>query len=325
MFILEGLTMPIVVSICTITYNHALYIRQCLDGFLMQKTNFPIEVLIHDDASTDGTADIIREYEQKCSEIIKPIYQIENQHSKNVKISMTYNWPRAQGKYIALCEGDDYWIDPYKLQKQVDFLEKNPEYGMCYTKVKVYIQQQKRYSKRVFGGNATAFDDLINANAIPTLTVCLRKDLLLQYCREIKPESRNWLMGDYPTWLWFAYNSKIYFSDEITGVYRVLKESMSHSGDIEKRKQFFISSMEIRRYFLNLYSGDTLNINFSNIEKKELAGFAVKEGDYDSYKANIIMIKKKTLKILIKKIIGKNRLFFIIYRFYLSITGKILI
>ena len=82
------------VSICCITYNHTLYIRQCLDGFVMQKTNFPVEILIHDDASTDGTADIIREYEQKYPDIIKPIYQIENQYSKSIDPFSTYIFPR---------------------------------------------------------------------------------------------------------------------------------------------------------------------------------------------------------------------------------------
>lgn len=118
------------VSICCLTYNHALYIRQCLDGFIMQETNFPIEILIHDDASTDGTQEIIKGYEAKYPNIIKPIYQKENQYSKGVKVSL-YNYSRAKGKYIAICEGDDYWTDPYKLQKQVDFLESHPNYVMC--------------------------------------------------------------------------------------------------------------------------------------------------------------------------------------------------
>src|SRR5690554_2985712 len=93
------------VSISTITFNHAPYIRQCLDGFLMQKTDFAFEVLIHDDASTDGTEEIIREYEAKYPDIIKPLYEIENQYSKGRSGSRTFNFPRAKGKYIALCEG----------------------------------------------------------------------------------------------------------------------------------------------------------------------------------------------------------------------------
>ena len=119
------------VSICCITYNHAAYIRDCLEGFVMQQTNFPFEVLIHDDASTDGTADIIREYEAKFPDIIKPIYQTENQYSKGVNVGMQTLF-RAQGKYTAFCEGDDFWCDPQKLQRQFDFMESHPDYSACF-------------------------------------------------------------------------------------------------------------------------------------------------------------------------------------------------
>lgn len=135
------------VSISCITYNHAPYIRECLDGFMMQKTNFAFEVLIHDDASTDGTADIIREYEAKYPDIIKPIYQTENQYSKGISPSASFNFPRAKGKYIALCEGDDYWTDPFKLQKQVDFLESHPDYVMCSTCYTEYNQSNGTFGQ----------------------------------------------------------------------------------------------------------------------------------------------------------------------------------
>ncbi|MBQ7818146.1 MAG: glycosyltransferase family 2 protein [Bacteroidales bacterium] len=136
------------VSVCTLAYNHAPYIRECLDGILMQKTNFAFELLIHDDASTDGTADIIREYEAKYPDIVKPIYQTENQYSKGVKeISILYQYPRAKGKYIAMCEGDDYWTDPLKLQKQVDFMEANPHVSCCFHTVDIYQENTKKYSK----------------------------------------------------------------------------------------------------------------------------------------------------------------------------------
>ena len=113
------------VSISCITYNHAPYIRQCLDGFMMQQTNFAFEVLIHDDASTDGTTEIIKEYEVKYPDIIMPLYEEENQWVKGRRGSAVFNFPRAKGKYIAMCEGDDYWTDPFKLQKQVDIMEKD--------------------------------------------------------------------------------------------------------------------------------------------------------------------------------------------------------
>ena len=115
------------VSVCVITYNHGKYIRQCLDGILMQKVNFPYEILIHDDASPDDTADIIREYWEKYPTVIKPILQTENQYSQGRDVSR-FNIDRAKAKYIAQCEGDDYWTYDGKLQIQVDFLEEHGEY-----------------------------------------------------------------------------------------------------------------------------------------------------------------------------------------------------
>lgn len=116
-----------VVSICCITYNHEPYIEDALKGFLIQETDFPYEILIHDDASIDRTTEIIREYEAKYPKLIKPIYQVENQYSSG-KRALQIITPHSKGKYIAFCEGDDYWADPKKLQIQVDFLEKNPDY-----------------------------------------------------------------------------------------------------------------------------------------------------------------------------------------------------
>ncbi len=121
----------IMVSVICNTYNHEKYIKAALDGFVMQKTDFLFEVLVHDDASTDRTADIIREYEKKYPDIIKPVYQSENQHSQKINFCRKFQYPRAKGKYLAFCEGDDYWTDPLKLQKQFDLMETHPECDMC--------------------------------------------------------------------------------------------------------------------------------------------------------------------------------------------------
>lgn len=123
------------VSIICNVYNHVKYLNKCLDGFVMQKTNFKFEVLIHDDASTDGSQDIIREYEEKYPDIIKPIYQKENQYSKHIGINKTYQYPRVKGKYIAFCEGDDYWCDENKLQLQYDAMETTPDASACVCRV----------------------------------------------------------------------------------------------------------------------------------------------------------------------------------------------
>ena len=121
----------IAVSIICNAYNHEKHIGQALQGFVMQKTNFVFEVLVHDDASTDNTAKIIKEYEEKYPDLIKPIYQTENQYSKGLGIVGNLQRGRVRGKYIAMCEGDDYWTDPLKLQKQYDALEAHPEVDIC--------------------------------------------------------------------------------------------------------------------------------------------------------------------------------------------------
>lgn len=138
------------VSINCITYNHENYIKESLDSMIMQKTNFKYEILIHDDASTDKTADIIKEYQNKYPDVIKPILQKENQQSQGVKkVSYKYNHTRAKGKYVAMCEGDDYWTDENKLQKQVDYLEANPECTFCFHNAIVVDQVKNKKTRSV--------------------------------------------------------------------------------------------------------------------------------------------------------------------------------
>ena len=150
----EGASDIPLVSVSCMTYNHAAYLRQCLDPILAQQTSFPFEIVIHDDASTDGTIGIIEEYVAKYPGIIIPIYQKENQYSKGIRgLPSRYNYPRCRGKYIAVCEGDDYWTDPQQLQKQVDFLEAHEDYVMTYHDMDVVDQhgsilQQSRIPSR---------------------------------------------------------------------------------------------------------------------------------------------------------------------------------
>jgi len=121
------------VSIACITYNQEKYITQTIEGFLCQKTTFPIEIIIHDDASTDDTPKIVEKYVKTNADLIFPIYQQVNQFSLGNKPLTSYVLPDCRGRYIAICEGDDYWTDPYKLQKQIDFMEYHPELSMCFT------------------------------------------------------------------------------------------------------------------------------------------------------------------------------------------------
>lgn len=130
-FELENCKKEIMVSICCATYNHEPYIRTTLDSFLSQKTNFPYEIIVNDDASNDGTSCILKKYEEQYPNIIRVIYQNENQYSKHKKIFTDILLPMARGKYIAICEGDDYWMNDEKLQMQFDVMEKNANCSMC--------------------------------------------------------------------------------------------------------------------------------------------------------------------------------------------------
>ncbi|MDD3036338.1 glycosyltransferase [Bacteroides sp.] len=244
----------ITVTICCLTYNHEKFVKQCLDGFIMQKTNFHFEVLIHDDASTDKTQEIIREYATNYPDIIKPVLQKENQYSKGIRaILATFCYPQAKGKYIAICEGDDYWIDPLKLQKQVDFLENNPDYAMVYTRSNVYDQRKCRIEDYLIGREFNDFNDLLIINRIPTLITCIRTNILIEYTNDIKPEKQNWLMGDYPIWLWIAYHYKIKFFPEVTSVYRDQLESASHSQDLQKQEKFALSVIDITTFYIKKF------------------------------------------------------------------------
>ena len=133
----------IMVSICCITYNHEKYIADAIESFLTQKTNFKFEILIHNDASTDRTAQIIKKYENLYPDIVKPIYQTENQYSKGIKI-FPYLYHRAKGKYIALCEGDDYWMYEGKLQAQVDYLEAHSSCTLC-VHAAIIVREDKKF------------------------------------------------------------------------------------------------------------------------------------------------------------------------------------
>lgn len=183
------------VSICCLTYNHEPYIRQCLEGFLMQKVNFRFEVLIHDDASTDKTPQIIHEYEKKYPTIIKPIYQKENQYSKGIKVTTVYQFPRVKGKYIAFCEGDDYWTDKNKLQKQIDFLENNIKYVLTFHDIFLIDFSGKLLTSELFRDihrKDLSPSELLSGSYVPLQSLCVRSALI----KTIPPIIKHVYNGD---------------------------------------------------------------------------------------------------------------------------------
>jgi glycosyltransferase involved in cell wall biosynthesis len=210
----------ILVSIICITYNHEQYINACINGFLTQKTDFQIEILIHDDASTDKTANIIREYEAKYIDIIKPIYQTENQYSKGINPGFEFLFPRAQGKYIAICEGDDYWTDPLKLQKQVDFLEANPEYSFCFHNAIIFYEDKGTsdiFDKQLQTKEYNTNDLLLKKWFIPTASLVIRKDKLPQPYPEWYFKIYN---GDFGLELLLSTKGNFFCINETMSVYR---------------------------------------------------------------------------------------------------------
>ena len=241
-------------SIIVLVYNQEQYIIQTLEGLLMQRTSFSYEIIVHDDASTDDTSNIIREYASNYPNIIKPIFQQENKYSiYGINYLFEYIISKTRGRYVAMCAGDDYWIDPLKLQKQVDFLENNPSFGLIHTRAAIYNEENRKF-EGIHGYEVDDFESLLTENSIATLTVCLRKSLFKQYIIEVNPKSHTeWKAEDLPTWLWFINHSKIKFLDEITCVYRKHEQSISHNKNEVKNLEFSEGVYSIVDYYLNKY------------------------------------------------------------------------
>ena len=253
------MTTPLV-SISCITYNHAPYIRECLEGFLMQKTNFPFEILIHDDASTDGTADIIREYEVKYPDLIKPILREKNLYSQGIRSIDRFNYERAQGKYIALCEGDDFWTDPNKLQIQFDFMESHPDYSLhCHQRVIVNDLRKICY-KNILAANLPedeeqlCHDLLCNRYYLPTQTLFIRKSNLEERMEAIKQTTEGFPMGDVQLVIHLSLSGKVCFASDVMSAYRVGAGSVTHFDNPVKLNHFRQNAIK-GLYFL----ADSLN------------------------------------------------------------------
>lgn len=213
------------VSVICNTFNQADYIRDALDGFVIQKTNFDFEVLIHDDASTDGTQEIIKEYQSKYPKIIKPIFESENQYSKGVKISLEIQYPRVKGKYIAFCEGDDYWTDPYKLQKQYDVLEEHLNIDMCAHKSLVVDAETNKVIKTTAPLNDSGIipcSSLIYSRGervIDSASIFFRRELI-----DNIPEFRKIFTLDYTLRIQGALRGGIFYLNDCMSVYRWLSK-----------------------------------------------------------------------------------------------------
>lgn len=235
-----------VVDILCGAYNQELYIGQTLDSFLMQKTDFPFRIIIHDDASTDGTMEIIKEYERRFPNLIYAMYENENLYSKEYGRLAGKMYGTVSAEYLALCDGDDYWTDKGKLQKQYDFLRRNPDYSMCFHPVYYlandkYIKDDRHYKKEC---------------TIPTTEIIERGGMYCAtcslFCRvSAKRDVPGWVkmsdVGDYPIQILLSLRGKVWYLPEIMGVYRYnALGSWSNAVKLDKKKEIAHCRTQIR-------------------------------------------------------------------------------
>lgn len=241
------------VSIICLTYNQGEYLRQAFESFLLQETAFPIEVLVHDDASTDGSEEIIKEYARRYPKVFKVDIEKENQFKKGDLEFVNKVFREARGKYIALCEGDDYWTDSSKLQRQVDFLENNPGHALVFHPVRVVFESAPREDK-IFPSTKSGFTlkRLLQGNFIQTNSVMYRRQNYDKLAADVLP-------GDWYAHLYHAQFGKIGFIDRTMSVYRRHKGS-AWDGDNSERgvflKQVIHGHLRLARELKKMFSED---------------------------------------------------------------------
>ena len=326
------------------TFNQSKYIEDALNGFAMQKTTFPYVCLVVDDCSTDSEQEVIKawmkrecdmhksEYiEHECSNVILVPHKTnptctfafyllkKNMHGSTEK-GVLYTLWRDHCEFEAICEGDDYWIDSQKLQTQVDYMDSNPDCGLCYSMCKYYNQSKCEFESEKWGGPNESFLDFLNNNTIPTLTILYRVSVDNIYRAENHPKGKNWLMGDYPRFLWYAHNSKIKFINKVTGVYRVLENSACHSKDIVQRERFLESQHSILKYFADLYGYSHLIDDDKFYD--QMHRNACMYGDLEREKIYFSKIRKHNFKQIIKHIVCENKFMYNLFGIKMFYTLK---
>ncbi len=245
----------ILVSVFCTAYNHEAFLRDALEGFVTQRVSFPFEVLVNDDVSTDATCDIIREYAEKYPDIIRPFYQEQNLYSRGIDVYQTVFYPNARGKYVAFCEGDDYWTDPDKLQLQADFLEAHPDYAACVHNTVLHFcgdGREKTLLDRKEGD--VEFEDIVPgmSGAYHTSSLMARKEILASP-PDFYDVACKYNFGDYPDALWLRLNGKIRYLDRAMSVYRINSNADAWSAGVDgqygKLRQFIVGKAEMLRAF----------------------------------------------------------------------------
>lgn len=232
-------------SVVVLTYNQEQFLKQTIDSIIQQRHNYRYELIISDDCSSDNSQRIIAEYYEKYPEIIVPVYNRSNQGLiRNYFNTLS----KCKGKYIMECGGDDYWL-PHKVEMQIEFMETHPEKGLVCSYAQCYNQRLGKIVRTRMGSPRISEDELILENHVAALTVCYRRELLIRYIREIRPEEKKWQAEDYPMWLWFSQNSDIGFLNKDLAVYRMLENTISHPTNLGDRMKFEKSMYHIAVYF----------------------------------------------------------------------------
>ena len=316
------------VSICCITYNHEKYIADAIESFLIQETDFPFEILIHDDASTDRTANIVREYEDRYPNLIKPIYQTENQYSQGKRVGL-FNTNRAEGKYIAFCEGDDYWTDSHKLKIQFEFLEANPEYSFCHSEhdyMDMIIGKKTHNRWKTLNicndsGNNWAKLIISDQHIICTCTAFVRtatlKAILLEHAEDF--DSR-YLMGDNQMWFHLARRGKVKYFQKSMVVYRRVMNSATATDDNIKRYRFIKNVYWQRRSFAERYNYKEVLPKIDRIYLNSLLRLAVLSRDRNGmmeYAARLTKLGFWDDKMKGVQFAARHNWFFLLHSYYI--------
>jgi len=270
------------VSIVCFTYNHEEFINDALASFVMQQVNFTYEIIVHDDASTDNTPDIIREYTHSSPQLFKPIFQKENQASQEKGRVSRIAYKAAKGKYIALCEGDDYWTDPLKLQKQVDFLEANPEFSLCFHDA-IIVWDNKSNPPNYFCSSKqkdiSFIEDIIKNWSIPTASMVFRREAILPAL----PWLKNVYNGDLMLQMILADKGKIRYLDEVMSVYRKSTGNLSSTMDVNYIQKQVIHTLSVFNEYSNGKYEAMINMRIAKIKKKYAHSFLSVRNLYNKY------------------------------------------
>lgn len=238
-----------IISIFIFTYNQEKIVPKTIQSVLDQNTSYIYELIIAEDCSKDSTLEVCLGYQKKYPSIIRVIGNNPNKGIiKNFHESISLY---ARGKYIAAVAGDDWWHDTNKIQRQVDFLENNPGYGLVFSDTLIYSEAKKTLLKYKPFDGPCSFKDLIIQNSISALTTCYRKDLFDRYVQEVDPVKENFPGEDYPFWIWLSYNTKLYHIKEPLTTYRLQISSLSHSESKDRRLRFEVDRLNIKLFFYN--------------------------------------------------------------------------